>query len=96
MKKYNPQYIDEEEKQTMEAINRMNVRELKPPSKKQQSEFRSAARQHIRAEAKMNIRMEEAELNKIKERAEKEGLKYQTFVKSILHKYLSGRLVERE
>ena len=45
-------------------------------------------------ETKMNIRISSHELDKIKAIAEKEGLKYQTFIKSILHKYITGQLVE--
>jgi len=96
MKKYNPPYVDQEEKELIEPINRIDVKKLKRPSKKEQDEFRGAAHKFLKAEAKMNIRIDEAELNKIKEQAEKEGLRYQTFVKSILHKYVTGRLVERK
>jgi predicted DNA binding CopG/RHH family protein len=46
-------------------------------------------------ELKMNIRMDPYELGKIKEKAEMEGLKYQTLVKSVLHKYITGQLIER-
>ena len=44
----------------------------------------------------MNIRIDPVELGKIKEQAAKEGLKYQSFIKSILHKYITGQLVEKE
>jgi len=40
----------------------------------------------------MNIRIDPFELEKIKEKARTEGLKYQTFVKSVLHKYITGQL----
>jgi predicted DNA binding CopG/RHH family protein len=43
----------------------------------------------------MNIRISSSELNKIKQRAEIEGLKYQTFVKSVLHKYITGQLTDK-
>ena len=42
----------------------------------------------------MNIRIDSFELEKIKERAAREGLRYQTFVKSVLHKYITGQLIE--
>ena len=47
-------------------------------------------------ETKMNIRISSNELDKIKAMAEKEGLKYQTFIKSILHKYITGQLTEEK
>jgi predicted DNA binding CopG/RHH family protein len=96
MKKYNPPYIDEEEKQTMEEIEKMDVEKIKKPSRGERASFRKAAQEYIRAEAKMNIRIGEEDLKKIKERAGREGLKYQSFVKSILHKYMTGQLVEKK
>ena len=49
----------------------------------------------IKRGKKMNIRIDPYELEKIKEIADNEGLKYQTFVKSIIHKYITGQLVEK-
>jgi predicted DNA binding CopG/RHH family protein len=44
----------------------------------------------------MNIRIDPFELEQIKERAQEEGLKYSTLVKSVMHKYITGRLVEKD
>jgi predicted DNA binding CopG/RHH family protein len=44
----------------------------------------------------MNIRIDQDELDIIKQKAAIDGLKYQTFVKSILHKYVIGQLVEKK
>ena len=96
MKKYDPPYIDNEEAQLMSAIDKVDTKKLKRPTKKEQRMFQSAARERLKAEAKMNIRIDEAELERIKAKAAQEGLKYQSFVKSILHKYITGQLVERK
>ena len=45
---------------------------------------------------RMNIRMNERDLKALKARAVEQGLPYQTLVSSVLHKYVTGRLVERE
>jgi len=47
-------------------------------------------------ETKMNIRISSSELEKIKAVATQEGLKYQTFIKSVLHKYITGQLIEEK
>ena len=47
-------------------------------------------------ETKMNIRISSSELEKIKAVAMQEGLKYQTFIKSVLHKYITGQLIEEK
>jgi len=95
MDRYNPKYIDREEKGLMQDIVRMDFRKLAQPTKKVQGQLKRAARKHIEKESKMNIRIDPYELGKIKEKAEREGLKYQTLIKSILHKYLTGQLTEK-
>ena len=86
MTKYNSEYIDEEEKAIMESIKKMDVRKIKTPTKKEQDKIKAAAKDFVRKETKMNIRIDPYELEKIKEQAARAGLKYQTFIKSILHK----------
>jgi predicted DNA binding CopG/RHH family protein len=44
----------------------------------------------------INIRVSEATLAELKRRSEQEGLPYQTLISSILHKYLTNRLVDEE
>jgi len=44
----------------------------------------------------MNIRISKNDLDGIKLRAMEEGLPYQTLVASIIHKYVAGKLVERQ
>ena len=95
MARYNPRYIDQEEKALMQDIEKMDVRRLPRPSQKAQDQLKRAAKRHLDKESKMNIRIDPYELGKLKARAEMEGLKYQTLIKSVLHKYISGQLVEK-
>jgi|WetSurMetagenome_2_1015567.scaffolds.fasta_scaffold138529_2 predicted DNA binding CopG/RHH family protein len=44
----------------------------------------------------INIRISEADLSQLKSRSEEEGLPYQTLIASILHKYVSNRLVDEK
>jgi len=44
----------------------------------------------------INIRISEADLARLKERAEEEGVPYQTLVSSVLHRYVSDRLVDEK
>ena len=44
----------------------------------------------------MNIRIDPFELEAIKKCAKAEGLKYQTFVKNIVHKYINGEFTVGE
>ena len=44
----------------------------------------------------INIRISESDLEQLKARSTEEGLPYQTLIASILHKYVSNRLVDEE
>ena len=89
------QYIDDKERELIETIESTPVEQLKPASPDHREAIRRAAREHVRSEqTKMNIRISRGDLERIKERAAREGLKYQSLVKSVLHKYVTGQLVE--
>ncbi len=96
MNKYNPPYYDEEERKMMEEIEEMDVENLPRPTKEEIRELAEDAKRYLQKETKMNIRIDQYELNRIKRQAQKEGLKYQTFIKSIIHKYITGQLVDRD
>jgi predicted DNA binding CopG/RHH family protein len=44
---------------------------------------------------RVNIRIARRDLEGIQKRALAEGIPYQTLIASVLHKYVSGRLVDR-
>lgn len=87
-------YIDNEEKILMESLNDIDLTSLQNDNENIKLLQSSAKEFTKQKETKMNIRISSSELDKIKKRAEIEGLKYQTFVKSILHKYITGQLTE--
>ena len=43
---------------------------------------------------RLNIRISARDLSELQRRAVREGLPYQTFVSSIIHKFINGTLVE--
>ena len=95
MDKYNPEYLDQEEKELIESIGDVDPGSLQKPSDELNQQLKtSAAAYRKKHETKMNIRIDPEELERIKKRAEREGLKYQTLIKSVLHKYITGQLVE--
>ena len=88
-------YIDNEEKKLIKSLNDIDIDSLQNDNKNIKL-LQSSAKNFIRQkETKMNIRISSSELDKIKQRAEIEGLKYQTFVKSVLHKYITGQLIDK-
>ncbi|MCK4777045.1 MAG: hypothetical protein KAS39_01635, partial [Actinomycetia bacterium] len=44
----------------------------------------------------ITLRLKQSDLEKIKVQAEKEGIPYQTFISSILHKYITHQLVDEK
>lgn len=49
-----------------------------------------------RKDQRMNIRINSRDLLQLKAKALEEGIPYQTLVGSLIHKYLSGQLVEKQ
>ncbi|MBM4162603.1 MAG: antitoxin [Ignavibacteria bacterium] len=50
----------------------------------------------VRKRRTVNIRIAESVLEELKRRSQEEGLPYQTLISSILHKYVTNRLVDEE
>jgi predicted DNA binding CopG/RHH family protein len=56
---------------------------------------RGYARNTLSKDRRISIRLSSKDLAGLQVKAIEEGIPYQTLVASILHKYVSGRLVER-
>ena len=61
----------------------------------QQESYRSYARATFRKDKRINIRISEKDLIALQKRAIREGIPYQTLISSLLHKYVTGTLVEQ-
>jgi predicted DNA binding CopG/RHH family protein len=59
------------------------------------SQLWEAAKATGRKDQRINIRLSGADLQAIRTRAMQEGIPYQTLISSVLHKYVSGTLLER-
>jgi predicted DNA binding CopG/RHH family protein len=64
------------------------------PSKAELAKFKAAATATFLKEKRINIRLSTPDLMDIQARALEEGMPYQTLIASVLHKFVSGRLVE--
>lgn len=53
------------------------------------------ARATFKKDRRVNIRISNKDLEALQKRALEEGLPYQTLIASVLHKFVSGRFVER-
>ena len=77
--------LDAYEKEILEAYEdgRLRPSESRP-------DFQAIARNTIKKNRKINIRISENDLSAIQRRAAREGIPYQTLIGSVLHKYASG------
>ena len=62
---------------------------------KRKKELMAYARNTLRKDKRLNIRISERDLLELQKRAVNEGLPYQTYVSSIIHKFINGNLVEQ-
>lgn len=90
----NQRKLEREEADLLDSYERdewTSVDDLETEAK----EYRGYARSTFKKDRRLNIRISSKDLEGIQKRALEEGIPYQTLIASILHKYLSGRLVER-
>ncbi len=83
--------LSREERELLAAFENGELKSVDSPSK---DEMVEAARNTFKKDKRVNIRLSGFDLELIQERASIEGIPYQTLMSSILHKYVSGRLVE--
>ena len=92
MKKINTKIfdpIDKEEKELMESIEQDEWKPVKN-MKQEKEKAITAARNTLRKDKRINLRLSEKDYHQIQIKAIEEGIPYQTFISSIIHKYLNG------
>jgi len=87
--------LDEYEKGIEEALESGEFKSVKN-LEQEIAAAREMAENHTRKDQRMNIRISQRDLERIKSRAMEEGVPYQTLITSVLHKYVSGKLKEEK
>jgi len=65
------------------------------PSKAELKKYKAAAQATFIKDRRVNIRLSSPDLMDIQTRAVEEGVPYQTLISSVLHKFVTGRFIER-
>ena len=65
-----------------------------PNLKDEIARYAASAAATLAKDKRINIRLSSRDLEDVQTRAAEEGMPYQTLIASVLHKYVSGRLVE--
>jgi predicted DNA binding CopG/RHH family protein len=87
--------LDDEERDILESYERGEWVSVKNP-KKEIKRLQQYARNTLQKDKRINIRMSSKDLDQVQVIAAQEGIPYQTLVSSIIHKYVSGYLIERK
>jgi len=83
--------LDKEEKALLESVESGEWKSVKN-LKKEKQVAKKIAGDTLKKDARINIRVPQIDLNRIKRIAAHEGLPYQTLISSVLHKYATGHL----
>jgi predicted DNA binding CopG/RHH family protein len=87
--------LDDEEKKILDSYDRDEWQPVKNP-KKEIKKLGEYARNTLKKDKRINIRMSSKDLDQVQVIAAQEGVPYQTLISSIIHKYVAGYLVEKK
>jgi predicted DNA binding CopG/RHH family protein len=85
--------LDSEEKEIVDAFESGKLKRVKN-RKKEIERHKQVAEATFKKDSRINIRISSKDLRALQKRALAEGIPYQTFVASILHKFIEGQLSE--
>ena len=87
--------LDAEEKDILDSYERGEWKPVKNP-KAEIKKLQEYARNTLQKDKRINIRMSSKDLDQVQVIATQEGIPYQTLISSIIHKYVSGYLLEKK
>lgn len=87
--------LDREEKDILNSYENDEFVEI-PDMKAEIKKHIEYAKATFRKNKRINIRISQKDLESIQRKALEEGMPYQTLISSLIHRYISGKLVEKE
>lgn len=84
--------LDDYEKEILLHVESLST--IEKIKKSDQNKFKEIARNTLKKDKRVNIRMTEHDLEAIQRKAIQEGLPYQTLISSLIHKYVTGKIKE--
>jgi len=85
--------VDAYELKVLESFEKGKLKSV--ATKGELEKLKAAARATAIKNRRVNIRLSSIDLSDIQVKALEEGVPYQTLIASVLHKYVSGRFVEK-
>lgn len=86
--------FDQEEKEILESYEQDEWQSV-ADHKAEKERYQAYATATFKKDKRVNIRISSKDLEALQTRALEEGIPYQTLMASVLHKYVSGRMVEK-
>ncbi len=86
--------LDKEEKDILDSYEQGEWKSIKN-LEKEIEKHRGYARQALKKDKRVNIRISSMVLEELQTRAVEDGMPYQTLISSILYRFVTGRLIER-
>ena len=83
--------LDKTEKRIEESILKDRFRSV---SRSKRRAYETALKKAAIKNKRINIRLREEDLHKLKDRAEREGIPYQSLISGVLHKYVNDDLID--
>jgi len=87
--------LDNEEQEILEAFDSGKMQSIQN-AKIEMEKHKKYASNTFKKDKRINIRLTSRDLSSIQKLALREGIPYQTFIASILHKYADGRFMEKQ
>jgi len=84
-----------EEKELLESFEKGEWKSVKRKDA-ESKRYREYARSTFLKDRRVNIRISTKDLEGVRKKAVEEGIPYQTLISSVIHKFVSNRLVERK
>ena len=87
--------LAKEEKELLESYDKGEWKTVKKQGA-ESKRYREYARSTFLKDRRVNIRISTKDLEGVRKKAVEEGIPYQTLISSVIHKFVSDRLVERK
>lgn len=87
--------LSKDEKEILKSVDAGEWKSVRG-KKKLTERYQAYARETVRKDRRINIRLAGRDLEALQKRALIEGMPYQTLIASVLHKFAAGRLVEKD
>lgn len=84
--------LDPYEQEIEDSLDLNNIHELDDAEKEKYAGYARYTLALEKKEARVNIRLKRSDLDTIRQKANKNGLPYQTLINTILHQYAKGKI----